>query len=389
LQIFQNIRDIQSKMDLNNILAPLPDDFALGAQVSLEHHQNVLEANGLYRDSHYSSLPSFSEFEKALNSFHPVNWGTSAGTSNSLALGDDIPEDDQQQSDGWLFQKREKEVDEVEGFHIYCNDAPIPHDPEVAERGLFAPPLPSTPQYGVSTDSKPIFGSQVVRESLAALGGRASAVAIADWIIQNKPVYLQYFGDRKKLRYSVSGILSSRTYAHFFDKEVTITKGVKKSEWILLSREGLNNPVTSLYSNPVSSPAPLSTQTSTTSSTTTMSANTQDAPLAAISNKTQQKLNIPVKTSSQDGLNGLISLSEAPPAIRTRYGRKEDGRRSAIMHRPRHFDDHRLCQLCGSGNYSLKCFIVARFFSIFIVFIVLFFFPFVFCCCIFLNYICS
>eukprot|EP01119_Soliformovum_irregulare_P011430 TRINITY_DN2856_c0_g1_i7.p1 TRINITY_DN2856_c0_g1~~TRINITY_DN2856_c0_g1_i7.p1 ORF type:complete len:571 (-),score=124.70 TRINITY_DN2856_c0_g1_i7:66-1778(-) len=85
------------------------------------------------------------------------------------------------------------------------------------------------------------FGPLVVRTALASLGGKASAVAVAEWIADNRPQFLTYFGSHKKLRYSVSGILSARTYANIFAKKVYVIKGIRKADWILLDRTPLPN----------------------------------------------------------------------------------------------------------------------------------------------------
>lgn len=61
-----------------------------------------------------------------------------------------------------------------------------------------------------SPASNNFFGPSIVKAALVALGGKAPAVQIADWIATNKPRYLAHFGEKKKLRYAVSGTLSSR-----------------------------------------------------------------------------------------------------------------------------------------------------------------------------------
>ncbi|PRP83385.1 hypothetical protein PROFUN_09413 [Planoprotostelium fungivorum] len=85
--------------------------------------------------------------------------------------------------------------------------------------------------------SNAIFGPQVVKKALRILNSRATAVEITEWIANHRPEYVTYFGDRKKLRYSIVGILSARAYKNTFVKEVVMDKGVKRADWILMEND--------------------------------------------------------------------------------------------------------------------------------------------------------
>ena len=80
------------------------------------------------------------------------------------------------------------------------------------------------------------FGPGVLKKAIRVMGGRATGNQIADWVIENRPDFLELFGDRKKLRYSIIGILSAKSYTTIFGKEVVIRNGVKRNEWFILGK---------------------------------------------------------------------------------------------------------------------------------------------------------
>lgn len=104
--------------------------------------------------------------------------------------------------------------------------------PTISNNNVSTVPVPPVHTVSKTTHTN-YFGPHVIKRALKAMDNRATAVAITDWIVDNLPQYLHYFGDKKKLRYSVVGILSAKAYANIFQKEVVVERGVRRSDWIL------------------------------------------------------------------------------------------------------------------------------------------------------------
>ena len=97
---------------------------------------------------------------------------------------------------------------------------------------------PSASSSSSGSSNQSVIGPSLLSEALVSLGGQASAPEITEWLAEHRPAVLAHFGgDKKSVRYSVVGILSSRLYASLFAKEKVghnnSSSGSKDSQWRL------------------------------------------------------------------------------------------------------------------------------------------------------------
>ena len=147
-------------------------------------------------------------------------------------------------------QRRKSEAQElansevVEGFEIIASDVPNEennnnNETKINDKDhshLFGGKRVGKGTAKLRTSSGAAFGPNVLKMAIKDMGGRATGNQITDWVIEKSPHFLELFGDKKKLRYSIIGILSAKSYGTIFGKEVIVRNGTKRKEWFVTAK---------------------------------------------------------------------------------------------------------------------------------------------------------
>jgi len=175
------------------------------------------------------------------------------GLSSTLEKEASLPQSETTTTDSSKVED-ENNLDFVEGFQIFSDDTPV----DISKLPVGAEAMEVEPSY---IDSKPelkhkhkqsskvmmkspkpqyslpkkgVMGPNYIKEAIVSLGGKATGMEIVDWIANNKLEFQTIFdNDRKKLRYSIIGILSARSYGTMFRKAEFTEHGIKGAYWIL------------------------------------------------------------------------------------------------------------------------------------------------------------
>lgn len=96
-----------------------------------------------------------------------------------------------------------EEEESLEEFRIHCQS--VPHKKVGHEETGFK-------------DILPVLGPVQIQNALQALGSPSTSSEISSWILRNYPELSVIYSSHKKLWYSVTGILSSKSYTNLFEK---------------------------------------------------------------------------------------------------------------------------------------------------------------------------
>jgi len=151
----------------------------------------------------------------------------------------------------------ENNLDFVEGFQIFSDDTPVDvsklpigdeamevespqyldTNPEVKTKNVKqkSKSVIKMPRLHYPQFKKGVIGPNYIKEAIYALGGKATGMEIVDWIATYKLSEFQnmFDNDRKKLRYSIIGILSAKSYGSMFKRADNSDHGIKGAYWMV------------------------------------------------------------------------------------------------------------------------------------------------------------